>query len=85
MTSYFRVLASKAELYVEQAFAYEGQHLMAVMDGGPPINEPSSFRDPGCFVREADHFAECIFSNREPGPNGTEGLRDMRLIAAIYK
>jgi predicted dehydrogenase len=85
MTSYFRVLGSKAELYVEQAFAYEGQHLMAVMDGGPPINEPSSFRDPGCFVREADHFAECIFSNREPGPNGTEGLRDMRLIAAIYK
>ena len=85
MTSYFRVLGSKAELFVEQAFAYEGQHLMAVMDGAPPINEPGTLRDPGCFVREADHFAECIFSNREPGPDGTEGLRDMKLMAAIYK
>jgi predicted dehydrogenase len=42
-------------------------------------------KDPGCFVREADHFAECVFSNREPGPNGEEGLRDMKLMAAIYK
>jgi predicted dehydrogenase len=85
MTSYIRVLASKAELYVEQAFAYDGQRLMAVISGQPPINEPSSLRDPGCFVREADHFAECVFSNREPGPNGAEGLRDMKLMAGIYK
>jgi predicted dehydrogenase len=85
MTSYFRVLGSKAELYVEQAFAYDGQRLMTVLPGEPPLNEPSTLRDPGCFVFEADHFAECVFSNREPGPNGTEGLRDMKLISAIYK
>jgi len=85
MTSYIRVLASKAELYVEQAFGYEGQRLMAILAGEPPLNEPSTLRDPGCFVREADHFAECVFGNREPGPNGTEGLRDMNLMAAIYK
>jgi predicted dehydrogenase len=85
MTSYIRVLGSKAELYVEQAFAYDGQRLMTVLPGEGPINEPSTLRDPGCFVREADHFAECIFSNRDPGPNGAEGLRDMKLMAAIYK
>jgi predicted dehydrogenase len=70
---------------VEQAFAYDGQRLMTVLPGEPPLNEPSTLRDPGCFVFEADHFAECVFSNREPGPNGTEGLRDMKLISAIYK
>jgi predicted dehydrogenase len=85
MTSYFRVLGSKAEMYVEQAFAYDGQRLMTVLPGEGPINEPSTLRDPGCFVREADHFADCIFSNREPGPNGAEGLRDMKLMAEIYK
>jgi len=85
MTSYFRVLGSKAEMYVEQAFAYDGQRLMTVLPGEPPINEPSTLKDPGCFVREIDHFADCIFSNRDPGPNGAEGLRDMKLMAAIYK
>ena len=85
MTSYFRVLGSKGELIVEPAFPYDGQRLVARVAGEPPIDEPSTLRDPGCFVRLADHFAECIFSNREPGPNGAEGLRDMKLIAAIYK
>ena len=84
MTSYFHVLGSKAELTVEQAFAYDGQRLTAKLPGEPAIDEPGTLRDPACFVREADHFAECIFSNREPGPNGSEGLRDMKLMAAIY-
>jgi hypothetical protein len=26
-----------------------------------------------------------VFSNREPGPNGAEGLKDMKLMAAIYR
>jgi predicted dehydrogenase len=85
MTSYFRVLGSKGELTVEPAFPYDGQRLVAKIAGEAPIDEPSTLRDPGCFVREADHFAECVFSNREPGPNGAEGLRDMKLMAAIYR
>jgi predicted dehydrogenase len=85
MTSYFRVLGSKGELIVEPAFAYDGQHLKAKIVGEAPIDEPSTLRDPGCFVRQADHFAESVFSNREPGPNGAEGLKDMKLMAAIYR
>jgi predicted dehydrogenase len=84
MTSYFRVLGSKGELIVEPAFAYDGQHLKAKIAGEPPIDEPGTLRDPACFVRQADCFADCIFSNREPGPNGAEGIRDMKLMAAIY-
>src|SRR5580658_478301 len=67
MASYFRVLGSKGELIVEPAFSYDGQRLMAKIAGEAPIDEPSTMRDPGCFVRQADHFAECVFSNREPG------------------
>ena len=85
MTSYFRVLGSKAELHVESAFAYDGQRLMAALPGQALLNEPTTLADPGCFVREADHLAECVFSNREPGPNGAEGIKDMKLMAAIYQ
>ena len=41
--------------------------------------------DPAHFVREADHFSECVMQNKEPVAPGEEGLRDMRLIEAIYK
>ena len=34
---------------------------------------------------EIDAFAECIRRNREPAPNGTEGLRDVAVIEAIYR
>jgi predicted dehydrogenase len=85
MTSYFRIMGSKGELSVQPAFDYEGQRIMARIPGEPAIDEATNFKDPGCFVREADHFADCVFSNREPGPNGAEGIRDMKLMAAIYQ
>jgi predicted dehydrogenase len=34
---------------------------------------------------ELDAFAECVRSNREPGPSGTEGLRDVAVMEAIYQ
>lgn len=85
MGSYFRVVGSKGEVVVEPAFSYDGQRFIARIAGEPAIDEPTNFKDPGCFMREADHFAECVFSNREPGPNGAEGIRDMKWIAAIYQ
>jgi predicted dehydrogenase len=85
MANYFRVKGSKAELTVQPAFSYAGQHIQVSIPGEAPIDEATNFRDPGCFEREADHFAEAVFANREPGPNGAEGLRDMKLMAAIYQ
>jgi predicted dehydrogenase len=34
---------------------------------------------------ELDAFADCIRRNREPAPNGTEGLRDVAVMEAIYQ
>jgi len=34
---------------------------------------------------ELDAFADCIRHNREPGPSGEEGLRDVAVIQAIYQ
>jgi predicted dehydrogenase len=85
MTPFYRVYGSRGVLQVDQAFGYSGQHLTAQLEGQPAIDEPATERDPFNFHRLADHFAECVFNNKEPKCAGEEGLRDMKLMAAIYK
>lgn len=70
---------------MEPAFSYQGIHLKAEIHGQPPIDEPSPAQDPSQFVREADYFADCVFNNHDPKSDGHEGLRDMQLMAQIYK
>jgi predicted dehydrogenase len=85
MTGFFKVHGSKGEMLAQPAFNYDGLRLQADIDGQPSIDEPNPARDPSHFVAEADHFAECILNNKEPVTTGEEGLRDMKLIEAIYR
>ena len=85
MPGYFRVHGSKGVMHVESAFGYDGQRLTASVQGGPAIELAPHLKDPSQFVAEADHFAECVFQNKEPKAPGEEGLRDMRYMDAIYK
>jgi predicted dehydrogenase len=84
MPGTYRVHGSKGYLNLEPAFAYEGIHLTAHIQGEPPIDQPNPQRDPIQFQREADHFAQCITNNQDPKPTGEEGLRDMKLMMDIY-
>jgi len=34
---------------------------------------------------ELDAFADCVRLNRDPAPNGTEGLRDVAVMQPIYQ
>ena len=85
MEGYFRVHGSKGSMHVEPAFGYEGLHLKAQIKGEPAIDEPNAARDPSQFAAEADHFAACVFEDREPKTNGEEGLRDMEMMGRIYR
>ena len=85
MNGYYRVHGSKGILHVEPAFAYQGLHLKAEIHDQPPIDEPNPAKDPSQFVAEADHFADCVFENKQPKTAGEEGLRDMQYMAEIYK
>jgi predicted dehydrogenase len=69
----------------EPAWGYDGIRLVARIQGEPPVDTPNPEKHPAQFVREADHFAECIFQNKEPKTAGEEGLRDMKLITEIYR
>ncbi|MBV9155794.1 MAG: Gfo/Idh/MocA family oxidoreductase [Acidobacteriaceae bacterium] len=84
MPGFFRVHGSKGMIHMQPAFAYEGLHLKADIQGQPPIDEPNHQKDPYEFVLEADDFADCVFQNKEPKANGEEGLRDMQYMAQIY-
>jgi len=85
MEGCYRVHGSKGVLQVDDAFVYEGLHLTAKIDGRPAIDETNTERDPSHFVREADHFAGCILQDKEPKSPGEEGLKDMKLMMAIYE
>lgn len=85
MNGYYRVHGSKGSMHVEPAFGYQGLHLKAQIKSMPAIDEPNPERDPAQFARQADYFADCVFSNKEPKSNGEEGLRDMQLMEKIYK
>jgi predicted dehydrogenase len=85
MAGFFHVFGARGIIRVENAFGYDGQHLTALVEGESPIDEASTERDPAHFPRLADHLAECVFDNKEPKTAGEEGLRDMQLMAAIYR
>jgi predicted dehydrogenase len=37
------------------------------------------------FASEMDHMSECVMQNKEPLTPGEEGLRDLKIITAIYE
>ena len=37
------------------------------------------------FTAEMDHMSGCVMENKEPLTPGEEGLRDIKLIMAIYE
>jgi predicted dehydrogenase len=81
----FRVYGSRGVIFADAAFAYDGLKLSARVEGEAPIEFAANERDPAHFVREADHFSECILKNTEPKCNGEEGLKDMKYMTEIYR
>ena len=71
-------------LMAEPATSYTGQQLWVHRDGKTrEVVLPSPAKDQ--FVAQLDHLPEAIFAGVEPRASGEEGLRDMRIIEAIYK
>jgi predicted dehydrogenase len=85
MHGYFRVRGSRGTIMMEPAFNYDKLHLLAEFEGGQTLEFAPDDPDPAQFLREADHMADCILQNKEPKTSGQEGLRDMELIAQIYR
>ena len=80
-----RAVGSEGMLELNPAFGYQGLQLTGKAQGKPPIDVAFNNPSPRQFATEADYFSDCILQNKEPKTGGEEGLRDERIITAIYK
>jgi predicted dehydrogenase len=76
---YFRALAEHGWFGLEPAFNYDG--IRGMRSDGKPIDFPSIDQ----FAAEMDDFAQCILEKKPSKVSGEEGLRDVRIMMAIYE
>jgi predicted dehydrogenase len=88
MPGFYKVFGAKGWLEVDN-FGYDGLRLKAeYRDGGGKIVKLDEFnteKDPKQFVRQVDHFSNCIRTGKTPDTAGEEGLKDMEYMQDIYK
>jgi len=80
--SHFRVLGATGLLELDPATWYSGLRLR-VQHG--TVFEERELPVVDHFAAEMDHLSGCIMDNKEPLTPGEEGLRDLKIITAIYE
>lgn len=75
--------AGRVEL--EPATRYEGNQMWVGKDGRERAITPPPGPGKTQFAGQLDHLADCVRTGREPIVSGEEGLRDMRIVEAIYR
>jgi predicted dehydrogenase len=78
----FRVTKPRGSAELEPALSYTGLR-MRVFRGGAMEERILLQRDH--FALEMDHLARCILDNAEPLTPGEEGLKDLKVMMAIYE
>jgi predicted dehydrogenase len=79
--SHFRALAVKGYFELDPAMSYSGLR-MRVFQNGALTERFLQARDH--FAAEMEHMSECVTQNKEPLTPGEEGLRDLKIMTAIY-
>ena len=82
----FVLMGDKGRIELEPATAYSGQRMWV----GQERSDKTEVKPPpgpyaNQWVGQLDHMAQCIMQNREPLVPGEEGLRDIRIIEAVYR
>jgi glucose-fructose oxidoreductase len=78
----FRVVGTNGWAELEPALSYDGLKMRAgtwtkIEERIQPVISH--------FAAEMDHLVDCIRNDKQPLTPGEEGLKDMRLIEAVYK
>jgi predicted dehydrogenase len=77
----YRVVTTKGWFELEPATSYSGLR-MRVRQGN--ITEERELPARDHFALEMDHMSECVTGGKDPLTPGVEGLRDLRIMMAIY-
>jgi predicted dehydrogenase len=78
----FRVVGVDGYIESEPFLSYGGLSLRKVIKGKP---EPVAIEQVNHFAAEFDHMSQCVMADKEPLTTGEEGLKDMKVIEAIYE
>lgn len=78
----FRGVGQKGWVELEPGLSYSGLR-MRVGRGGNVEERSHPQRDH--FASEMDHMSECVMNGTEPLTPGEEGLRDLKIMMAIYE
>jgi predicted dehydrogenase len=81
--SSYRIVGTKGDLRAEPAYDYSVALKHYVTIDGKTNEQSFPMRDQ--FAPELIEFANCIREDRNPEPNGLEGLADVRIVEAIYR
>ena len=80
--NHYRVVGTEGWLELDPATSYRGLR-MRVYRGNVTEERELPVRDH--FALEMDHMSECVMENKEPLTPGEEGLRDLKVMMAIYE
>ena len=79
------LMGDKGRIELEPATRYDGNHMWTGRDGREREVTPPPGPAKTQFAGQLDHMVTSIRTGREPIVSGEEGLRDMRIIEAIYR
>lgn len=75
----FAAYAERGSFGMEPAYNYSGNR------GFRTDRQPLQFAESDMFALEMDDFARCVMSGTPSKVSGEEGLRDVRILMAIYE
>jgi predicted dehydrogenase len=77
-----QAFGEKASLILDPGTEYEGNRLTVQTEKG---RQEVKIKEASQFANEMDHFSQSVMDNKEPKTPGEEGLRDVRIMQAIYR
>jgi glucose-fructose oxidoreductase len=77
-----QAFGEKGSLILDPATEYEGNKLTLQTEKG---RQEVKVKERSQFSAEMDHFSQSLMENRDPKTPGEEGLRDIRIMQAIYQ
>jgi predicted dehydrogenase len=83
LSSFVHIHGEKGWAELAPAFAFEEERRISGKIAGRWFAK--TFKPLDEFALELDYFSDCIHDNRQPEPDGEQGLRDLIIIDAIYQ
>ena len=79
------LMGDRGRIELEPATRYSDNRMWTGRDGREQEVTPPPGLGRTQFAGQLDHMSDCVVSSRESIVSGEEGLRDMRIIEAIYR